>query len=86
MTDVALTFNGRAYRLACDPGEEDRLALVAAEVQTRLAALLAEHGAVGDDRLLLMAAIQFADELLERTTERDEALARVPPPKVRKGA
>ncbi len=86
MTEVALTFNGRVYRLACDPGETDRLVLVATEVEKRLTDLLAEHGPVGDDRLLLMAAIQFADELLERTTERDEALARVPPPKVRKGA
>jgi cell division protein ZapA len=86
MTEVALTLNGRAYRLACDPGDEERLAMLAAEVQQRLSALLAEHGPVGDDRLLLMAAIQLADDLLDRTTERDEALSRIPAPKVRKGA
>jgi cell division protein ZapA len=86
MTEVALSFNGRVYRLACDPGEEDRLALLAGEVQQRLSALLLEHGQVGDDRLLLMAAIQLADELLDRTAERDDAVSRLPPPKVRKGA
>ncbi len=86
MTDVALTINGRTYQLACDPGEEERLALLADEVQQRVAALVAEHGAVGDDRLLLMAAIQLADDLLDRTTERDAALARASPQKARKGA
>ncbi len=86
MSNIALTFNGRAYHLACDPGEEDRLSRLAADVQARLAALAAEHGPVGDDRLLLMAAIQLADELLDRTAERDEALARVPAARSRKGA
>jgi cell division protein ZapA len=86
MTEVILTFNGRTYRLACDLGDEPRLALLAAEVQQRLGVLIAEHGPVGDDRLLLMAAIQLADDLVDRTAERDDAIARLPPPKVRKGA
>ena len=76
MTDVVLSFNGRAYRLACAPGEEDRLVVLAQHVKARLDALHAEHGDVGDDRLLLMAAIEIADDLLDRTTERDAALTR----------
>jgi cell division protein ZapA len=76
MTDVVLSFNGRAYRLACAAGEEDRLVLLAQHVKDRLEALHAEHGDVGDDRLLLMAAIELADDLYDRTTERDAAVLR----------
>lgn len=76
MTDVVLSFNGRAYRLACAPGEEERLVLLARHVKDRLEGLHAKHGDVGDDRLLLMAAIEIADDLYDRTTERDTAVGR----------
>ena len=76
MADVVLSFNGRAYRLACAAGEEERLVLLAGHVRERLVALHAEHGDVGDDRLLVMAAISLADDLYDRTTERDAAIAR----------
>lgn len=84
MSDIELKLNGRAYSLACDAGGEARLSEVAAEVERRLAELLSVHGPVGDDRLLLMVAIQLADELMDRTAERDEAVARIPAPRVRK--
>jgi cell division protein ZapA len=62
ISDVILHFNGRGFRLACAPGEEARLEALAAAVKARLDTLIEEHGQVGDDRLLLMAALQFADE------------------------
>jgi cell division protein ZapA len=65
MAQVAVTLNGRTYRLSCEPGEEARLATLAVEVKIRLDALIQEFGHAGDDRLLLMAALTLADELLD---------------------
>jgi cell division protein ZapA len=76
MSDITLAFNGRTYRLACAPGQEDRLLALARDVKARLEAMLAEHGAVGDDRLLLMLAVELTDRLWDAEAERDSAIAR----------
>jgi cell division protein ZapA len=60
---VAVTLNRRTYRLECGDGEEPRLMGLTAHVRAKLDALTAEFGQVGDDRLLLLAALQIADEL-----------------------
>jgi cell division protein ZapA len=62
---VAITLNGRTYRLSCEPGEEARLTRLAAEVKTRFENLIQEFGKAGDERLLLMTALTLADELFE---------------------
>jgi cell division protein ZapA len=66
MGQVSVTLNGRTYRLRCGEGEEARLIELAAFVRSRVEALAAEFGQVGDDRLLLMAAIMIADEYWDR--------------------
>ena len=63
MGHVAVTLNRRTYRLQCGDGEEQRLLGLTAHVRGKLDALTAEFGQVGDDRLLLLAALQIADEL-----------------------
>jgi cell division protein ZapA len=63
MTQVSVTLNGRSYRLRCGDGEESRLVELASHVKAKVDKLLAEHGNVGDDRLILMAALMVADEL-----------------------
>ena len=65
MRQVALTFNGRTYRLACGEGEEARLQLLADHLAEHLGRLTAEFGQIGDDRLLVMAALLVTDELFE---------------------
>lgn len=63
MGQVSVTLNSRTYRLACDDGEEERLLELATHVKQRVDQLTIEFGQVGDDRLLLMAALLIADEL-----------------------
>lgn len=63
MGQVSVTLNSRTYRLACEDGEEDRLVELATHVKERVEQLTLEFGQVGDDRLLLMAALLIADEL-----------------------
>jgi cell division protein ZapA len=63
MGQVAVTLNGRTYRLRCGDGDEPRLLQLAGYLEQRIEALAAEFGQVGDERLLLMAALLIADEL-----------------------
>jgi len=63
MGQVTVTVNGRTYRLRCGEGEEERLIALATHVSQRIEGLAAEFGQVGDERLLLMAALLIADEL-----------------------
>lgn len=72
MGQVNITLNGRTYNLECDDGEEDHLIRLAGQMSENLQALKGRFGQVGDDRLLLMAGLMFADELAETRKRLDE--------------
>ena len=59
---VNVMVNGRAYTLNCDEGEEQHLKDLAAHINDKVRELLGDVGQVGDQRLLLMAALLIADE------------------------
>jgi cell division protein ZapA len=65
MAHVNVTIAGRAFRMACGPGEEDRLETLAAQVDAKITEMRAAFGEIGDQRLTVMAAITFADDLIE---------------------
>jgi cell division protein ZapA len=65
MGQVSITLNDRTYRLVCDDGEEDHLADLARMVKAKIETLRADVGHVGDERLMLMAALLIADDLVE---------------------
>jgi cell division protein ZapA len=84
---VAVTLNRRTYRLQCGDGEESRLTALADHLRTKLDALAAEFGQVGDDRLLVLAALQITDELWDAreqvsalTQALEQAQIAAPPP------
>lgn len=80
MGQLSVTIAGRTYRLACEEGEEDRLVSLAQLVDAKIAALRQRFGELGDQRLVLMAAITFADDWLdakERFAELESELARL---------
>ncbi|HEY0301242.1 MAG TPA: cell division protein ZapA [Rhizomicrobium sp.] len=66
---VNVMVNARAYTIACDYGEEDHLRELAAHVDGKVRELLGSVGQVGDQRLLLMAALLIADEHHEASTQ-----------------
>jgi cell division protein ZapA len=72
MGQVTVTLNGRSYRLRCGDGDEARLRSLAADVQSRIEALASEFGQVGDERLLVMAALLIADELWDARAQLGE--------------
>lgn len=64
-SSVQVTIAGRSFRMACAPGEEDHLEVLAAQVEKRIQEMRGAFGEIGDQRLTVMAAITMADELVE---------------------
>ena len=75
MGQIAVVLNGRTYRLACGEGQEDRLQALADHIKSKVDTLAIEFGQVGEDRLLLMAALLVTDELFDA---RERAAALMP--------
>jgi cell division protein ZapA len=65
MAQVNVTINGRAYRMACDDGEEAHLTALAERLDRSIALLRSRFGEIGDQRLTVMAAITLADQHAE---------------------
>ena len=72
MSQVSVTIDGRKYRLACNEGEEARLELLAGMIDEKIGEMRKTFGEIGDQRLVIMAALTLADSLAEA---RDEATA-----------
>ena len=75
MAQVTVTIGGRVYRLACNEGEQPHLEGLARTFDDKINEIRNAFGEIGDQRLVVMAALTFADELSEarRIIERLEA-------------
>ena len=69
---VNVLINGRAYTVACDDGEEDRLRDVSQILDKRVRELASSVGQVGDSRILVMAGLVICDELSESLSRLSE--------------
>ena len=69
MPQVSLTIDGRKYRVACNEGEEKRLESLAGMIDDKIGELRASFGEIGDQRLVVMAALTIADNLAEARDE-----------------
>ncbi|WEX89242.1 cell division protein ZapA [Sinorhizobium garamanticum] len=65
MAQVTVTIDGKAYRMACEEGQEDHLSDLAARFDQYVAHLKGQFGEIGDLRLTVMAGIMVMDELSE---------------------
>jgi len=72
MPQVSLTIDGRKYRVACNEGEEARLESLAGVIDDKIGDMRKAFGEIGDQRLVIMAALTIADNMTEA---RDEAAA-----------
>jgi cell division protein ZapA len=62
MATAVVTVAGRAYRVGCEQGEEPRIEALGRLVDERIEKLRGGFGEIGDQRLLVMGALGFADE------------------------
>ena len=81
MAHVSVTINSRQYRMACEDGQETHLMGLAEDLDRRIEGLRRRFGEIGDTRLIVMAALTVADELVEigqrlRQTEAELATLR----------
>ncbi len=65
MPQISVTINGRAYPVACDEGEEDRIHALAQMIDGKVNNFARQVGQAGEARLLVLAALVLADELAE---------------------
>jgi len=65
MAQVTVTIDGKAYRMACDEGQEEHLTDLAERFDRYVAHLKDSFGEIGDQRLTVMAGIMVMDELSE---------------------
>jgi cell division protein ZapA len=64
MENLSVSILGREYRLACSPDEKDALLKSAQLVDSKMQAIREAGKVMGADRIAVMAALQFAHELL----------------------
>jgi cell division protein ZapA len=65
MALAIVTIAGRTYRMGCDEGQEKRLEELAAIVDAKIAEMRENFGEIGDQRIVVMAALQIADEVAD---------------------
>ena len=82
LAEVAISLNNRTYRFSCGESEVHRLEEIANYFKLKLDGLMQEHGALGDERLILMAALMVTDELFDARADVDELLEGTEGPKL----
>jgi cell division protein ZapA len=78
MAQVTVTIDGKAYRMACEAGQEAHLEGLAQNFDRYVTHLKSQFGEIGDLRITVMAAIMVMDELNEaqrRIARQEEEMA-----------
>ncbi|MEI2299535.1 cell division protein ZapA [Ensifer sp. MJa1] len=65
MAQVTVSIDGKAYRMACEEGQEGHLTELATRFDQYVGHLKSQFGEIGDLRLTVMAGIMVMDELSE---------------------
>ena len=68
---VKIEINGVVYPVSCMTGEEDRLIESSKEVNKVIASLSNLSETIGETRLLAMASLILADQLIEKVNIKD---------------
>ena len=63
MAQDTLTIDGKAYRMACEEGQENHLSELADKFDRYVSHLKTQFGEIGDLRITVMAGIMVMDEL-----------------------
>jgi cell division protein ZapA len=63
MAKADITLRGRTYSVACAPGQEIRIQKLSEQLNARVDQIAGAVGDIGEERLLLIAALALLDEL-----------------------
>ena len=78
MAQAVVAIAGRTYRMTCDEGEEAHVEGLARMVDAKIGDLRGAFGEIGDQRIVVMAALTVADELVatqKKFSAQEELLA-----------
>ena len=78
MSDVNLSIHGKIYNVACDVGQERRVAELGKYVDARLREIAAAGAATNEAHLLVLTTLVLADEIYELRDIVAELRARSP--------
>lgn len=62
MAAVVVAIAGRTYRMSCEAGEEQRIEELARYVESKIQSMRESFGEIGEQRIIVMAALAIADE------------------------
>ena len=65
MANVNIKFNNKDYLLSCDEGQEENLKELANHLDKKYSDLRKNLGNIGENKLLLITAIQMVDEYFD---------------------
>ena len=65
MANVSIKFNNKDYLLSCDTGQEENLKELASHLDSKYSELKKKLGNIGENKLLLIAAIQMVDNYFD---------------------
>jgi len=65
MANVSIKFNNKDYLLSCDEGQEENLKELANHLNQKYNKLKKDLGNLGENKLLLITAIQMVDEYFD---------------------
>lgn len=65
MAQVTVTIDGKAYRMACEEGQEAHLTELASQFDRYVGHLKGQFGEIGDLRITVMAGIMVMDEMAD---------------------
>ena len=63
MAKADITLRGRNFSIACAPGQEGRIVALSQQLDARVKHIASAVGDIGEERLLLIAALALLDEL-----------------------
>jgi len=65
MANVNVKFNGKDFLLSCDDGQEEHLEELLTHINEKFSDLKNNLGNIGENKLLLITAVQIMDEYFE---------------------
>jgi len=75
MAEVDININGRAYRISCKDGEEERIKSLASLINNQVKKLSEKIGQLGEARMILLASLVLLDKSDEVEKEAEKIIS-----------
>ena len=77
MPEINININDQDYTVVCDPGEEQHLKSLAAQIDYKVRELTKRFGKIGETRLMVMASLLLADQVQEVEKQNNDSFIKI---------